>query len=192
MIGNLNYGNIVAPNGASIIYGANTTSDNFDIGNTNEETYQPYTIVITDEELDETIRANQVQYEKRENSSIIGPTVQSALRQLEYLILSNIPTFTREIISISAANAADAENPPLTFTNEFFEETTMVYYNGILLGNDASKGINQYEIFNEEKKIRILFPMEENDIIMLVGLSAAQNSSIEPPDWLTLINEGVY
>ena len=48
-------GNVVSPSGASMIFGATGNEDNTNIGTTNEDSYSPYSIVILEEDADETI-----------------------------------------------------------------------------------------------------------------------------------------
>lgn len=77
----LNIGNLVTPNGASLLFGAETTPNNLEIVRDNEHTWNPYTIII-DEELDENISANAVDYTPPSGSIITANDVQGAINQL--------------------------------------------------------------------------------------------------------------
>ena len=53
----LKIGNIVSPNGASVIFGAESSEDGTSLKTTNSDTYLPYDIVIVEEDTDETLPA---------------------------------------------------------------------------------------------------------------------------------------
>lgn len=77
----LNIGNLVTPNGASLLFGAETTPDNLEIMRDNEHTWNPYTIVI-DEETDESVFADMINYIPAPGSVITANDVQGAINQL--------------------------------------------------------------------------------------------------------------
>ena len=77
----LNIGNLVTPNGASLLFGAETTPNNLEIIRDNEHTWNPYTIII-DEEIDENIAADTVDYTPPSGSIITANDVQGAINQL--------------------------------------------------------------------------------------------------------------
>ncbi len=77
----LNIGNLVTPNGASLLFGAETTPNNLEIIRDNEHTWNPYTIII-DEEVDENISADTVNYTPPSDSIITANDVQGAINQL--------------------------------------------------------------------------------------------------------------
>lgn len=77
----LNIGNLVTPNGASLLFGAETTPNNLEIIRDNEHTWNPYTIII-DEEIDANITADTVDYTPPSGSIITANDVQGAINQL--------------------------------------------------------------------------------------------------------------
>ena len=76
-------GNIVSPNGASVIFGAESTQDGRGIATTNSDTYLPYDIVIVEEDTDETIPAHQVAFEPSPDSALTSNNIGSAVSELE-------------------------------------------------------------------------------------------------------------
>lgn len=102
----LKLGNIVSPNGASVIYGAESTEDHLNIETTNSETYKPYSIVIVEEDTDETIPAMQVTYDPPAGSAITSTDAQGAISELEGIIYSSVPVFSQEIWELSTNQAS--------------------------------------------------------------------------------------
>lgn len=77
----LNIGNLVTPNGASMIFGTEASDNALNLKTEHDETWNPYTIVI-DEEIDENIPANIVDYDPPANSILTATTVEEAINQL--------------------------------------------------------------------------------------------------------------
>ena len=92
----LKLGNIVSPNGASVIFGAESSDDAKSLKTTNSETYLPYDIVIVEEDPDEKIPATQIEYFSSANSAIKSVDVQGAITELENIIYATTPVFTQE------------------------------------------------------------------------------------------------
>ena len=67
-------GNIISPNGASVIFGSESTEDNKNIETVNSETYMPYDIVIVEEDVDETLPAEQISFAPDLDNSQITTT----------------------------------------------------------------------------------------------------------------------
>lgn len=74
----LNIGNLVTPNGASMIFGTEASDNALNLKTEHDETWNPYTIVI-DEEIDENIPANIVDYDPPANSILTATTVEEAI-----------------------------------------------------------------------------------------------------------------
>lgn len=101
----INLGNIVSPNGASVIFGAESTQDKQGIEINNSDTYLPYNIVIVEEDTDETIPADMISFEPNPLSALSSTTVQNAVNELEQVVYSKINT----AIEAAFANIARAE-----------------------------------------------------------------------------------
>lgn len=160
----LKLGNIVSPNGASVIYGAESTEDHLNIETTNSETYKPYSIVIVEEDTDETIPAMQVTYDPPAGSAITSTDAQGAISELEGIIYSSVPVFSQEIWELSTNQASQA------LTKTFSKDAMMVFYNGLL--------INETIHYNFTSNVIsfIDFTAEEGDILTVIGLAAGGNS----------------
>lgn len=79
----LNIGNLVTPNGASMIFGAKTTDDGLNLETENSHTWEAYTIVIEEEEdTDEIIPATNIIYESVGGEGLESTTVQDAITEL--------------------------------------------------------------------------------------------------------------
>ena len=70
----LNIGNLVTPNGASMIFGTEASNDGLTLKTEHDETWNPYTLVI-DEEIDENIPATMVDYTPSANSILTSTNV---------------------------------------------------------------------------------------------------------------------
>lgn len=165
----LKLGNIVSPNGASVIYGAESTEDHLNIETTNSETYNPYSIVIVEEDTDETIPADQVTYFAGTNSAITSTTTQGAISELEQIIYNSVPVFSQEIWELTANQTSQA------LTKTFSKDAMMVYYNGLLINET-------YHYTFESNTISFIdFAAEAGDILTIIGLAASggQGSSID-------------
>lgn len=157
----LKLGNIVSPNGASVIYGAESTEDHLNIETTNSETYNPYSIVIVEEDTDETIPADQVTYFAGTSSAITSTTAQGAISELEEIIYNSVPVFSQEIWELTANQASQ------TLTKTFSKDAMMVYYNGLLINET-------YHYTFESNTISFIdFTAEAGDLLTVIGLAAS-------------------
>lgn len=157
----LKLGNIVSPNGASVIYGAESTEDHLNIETTNSETYNPYSIVIVEEDTDETIPADQVTYFAGTNSAITSTTTQGAISELEQIIYNSVPVFSQEIWELTANQTSQ------TLTKTFSKDAMMVYYNGLLINET-------YHYTFESNTISFIdFAAEAGDLLTVIGLAAS-------------------
>lgn len=157
----LKLGNIVSPNGASIIFGAESTEDHLNIETTNSETYNPYSIVIVEEDTDDTIPADQVTYFAGINSAITSTTAQGAISQLEQIIYNSVPIFSQEIWELTPNQTSQV------LTKTFSKDAMMVYYNGLLINET-------YHYTFESNTISFIdFAAEEGDILTVIGLAAS-------------------
>lgn len=161
-----NVGNIVSPNGAAIIFGAETNEENAtDLTVANEETYNPYNIIIVEEDTDESIPAEQITFSPDPGSALTGETVQTAINELEQVVYNSVPVFTQEAIELA---------PGMSYcspTKTFSTTAMMVYYNGLLI----NEGIH-YTITGNT--INFLdFTFEEGDIITIIGLASSGGSA---------------
>lgn len=77
----LNIGNLVTPNGASMIFGTEASDNALNLKTEHSETWNPYTIVI-DEEIDENVPADMVDYTPPEDGILTATDVQGAIDQL--------------------------------------------------------------------------------------------------------------
>lgn len=81
----LNLGNLVTPNGASLIFGQQSSTDAQNIQTANTDTWKPYNIII-DEEVDEDLTADMIEYSPTDSSQITSTNVQQAIIDLETII----------------------------------------------------------------------------------------------------------
>lgn len=157
----LKLGNIVSPNGASVIFGAESSDDAKSLKTTNSETYLPYDIVIVEEDTNETIPAMQVTYEPTSGSAITSTDAQSAITELEQIIYSNVPVFTQEVHELSTNQTSQV------LTNTFSENAMMVYYNGLLINK------TYHYTFASNTISFIDFAAEAGDLLTVIGLAAS-------------------
>lgn len=164
---NIIKGNVISPNGASIIFGAKTNEENaINLTETNIDTYNnPYNIVIVEEDDDESIPAEQITFSPDPGSALTGETVQTAINELEQVIYNNVPVFTQEIISLSTGSLS------CQLSNNFSTNTMMVFYNGILI--NAGR---HYDMMNSTMYFNG-FSAEEGDILTVIGLAPATNNN---------------
>lgn len=157
----LKVGNIVSPNGASVIFGAESSEDGTSLKTTNSDTYLPYDIVIVEENTDETLPAEQIIYDPPSDSAITSTTVQGAISELENIIYATTPIFSQEVVTLTA-NAGSC-----TLSKTFSSTAMMVFYNGLLI----NEGIH----FSLSGKIISFldFAAEEGDILTVIGLASA-------------------
>lgn len=161
-----NTGNIVSPNGAAIIFGAETNEENaIDITVANDETYNPYNIVIVEEDTDESIPAEQITFSPNPGSSLTGETVQTAINELEQAIYNNVPIFTQEVIDLNAGASS------CSLSKSFSSNATMVFYNGILINSGK-----HYSMTNSTISFSG-FSAEAGDILTVIGLAASGGNS---------------
>lgn len=159
-------GNIVSPNGASVIFGAESTQDNRGIETVNSDTYLPYDIVIVEEDTDETLPAHQITFEPEPDSALTSNNVQSAISELEQIVYATTPVFTQEVWEL----AEGATSQSLTGT--FSPAAMMVYYNGLLI-NDTI----HFSLIG--KTIQFLgFSAEAGDILTVIGLSSSGGGNV--------------
>lgn len=157
----LKLGNIVSPNGASVIYGAESTEDHLNIETTNSETYNPYSIVIVEEDTDENIPADQITYFAGVNSAITSTTAQGAISELEQIIYNSVPVFSQEVWELTANQTSQA------LTKTFSKNAMMVYYNGLLINET-------YHYTFESNTISFIgFSAEAGDLLTIIGLAAS-------------------
>lgn len=162
-------GNIVSPNGASVIFGAESTQDNRGIEIVNTDTYLPYDIVIVEEDADETIPAEQITFSPDPGSALTGETVQNAINELEQVVYNNIPSFIQETCTLTQGGTLHI------LTNNYNTRGMMVFYNGLLINRDI-----HYQIVANNSRIGILlkdFVAEEGDNLTVIGLSSSGGGS---------------
>ena len=157
-------GNIVSPNGASVIFGAESTQDHRDIEILNSDTYLPYDIVIVEEDTDETIPANQVTFNPSSNSILTSDNVQSAINELTLAVYATARGFTQEVCVLTEGAISR------TLSGTFSPESMMVFYNGLLINNTI-------HFLLVGKTIQFLdFAAEEGDILTVIGFSSSGES----------------
>ena len=78
----INIGNLVTPNGASMIFGAKTAEDGLSLDTENSHTWGAYNIVIEEEDIDENIPATQITYSPVSGEGLESTTVQDAITEL--------------------------------------------------------------------------------------------------------------
>lgn len=157
-----NIGNIVSPNGASVIFGAETDEDNaIDITHANQHTFNPYNIVIVEEDTDETLPADQITFDPEPNSALTSDDVQNAINELEQIVYATTPVFTQEVWELTEGATSQS------LTGTFSPATMMVYYNGLLINDTIHFSLTG-------KIIQFLdFSAEAGDILTVIGLSSS-------------------
>lgn len=159
----LKLGNIVSPNGASIIFGAESTEDKRDIQVTNSETYQPYDIVIVEEDTDEIIPAEQISYTPPPASTITSLNAQGAISELEQIVYATTPVFSQETVLLSGDESS------YTLSKTFAYESMLVFYNGLLINEGIHFTLSEKTINFSD------FTSEDGDILTIIGLVSAGN-----------------
>lgn len=157
-------GNVVSPSGASMIFGATGNEDNTNIGTTNEDSYSPYSIVILEEDADETIPGEQIVFSPGANSKLTSSNVNAAVNELEQVVYNSVPIFTQEV------KTATANQSEFTLTKTFVASNMMVFYNGLLINN----GIHYS--FSSNKITLLDFTAEDGDILTVIGLAASNGN----------------
>lgn len=162
----LNLGNLVTPNGASLIFGAKVEEDGLDLSAPNAHTWEPYTIIIEEEDEGELIPADAILYDPPADSPITSTNLQTVISELVTLMGQVTPTLSSEVFTLSE-NASTC-----TYTKDFATNSIMIFYNGLML----NAGVH-YTIAN--KVISLLdFTAEADDIITIVGFAAASPNNI--------------
>jgi hypothetical protein len=82
----LNIGNLVTPNGASLIFGAKVEEDGLDLSAPNAHTWEPYTIIIEEEDEGELIPADAILYDPPADSPITSTNLQTVISELVTLM----------------------------------------------------------------------------------------------------------
>ena len=85
MANKLNIGNLVTPNGASLIFGSEASDDALSLKTNHTETFNPYTIVIEEEDDGDTLPATQITYDPPADSPLTATTVDAAINELANL-----------------------------------------------------------------------------------------------------------
>lgn len=160
----LRVGNITTPEGASIIFGSESTNDNQDILLTNEDTYNRYNIVVVEEDTDETLPAQQITFLPDVGSSLTSNNVQTAINELEQIVASSVPVFTEEAWILEEGQSFQV------LTKTFSASAMMVYYNGLLINK------NIHYSFSNNTITFLDFTAQEEDILTVIGLAAANNN----------------
>lgn len=170
-------GNVVSPSGASIIFGATGNADNTDINITNDDSYNPYSIVVIEEDEDETIPGEQIVFSPGANSKLTSSNMNAAVNELEQVVYNSVPVFTQEV---KTATAGQSE---FTLTKTFVASNMMVFYNGLLINNGT------HYLFSSNKITLSDFTAEDGDILTIIGLAASNGSSGSSTDANALIQE---
>lgn len=170
-------GNVVSPSGASMIFGATGNEDNTNIGTTNEDSYSPYSIVILEEDADETIPGEQITFSPGANSHLTSSNVNAAVNELEQVVYNSVPVFTQEV------KTATANQSEFTLTKTFVASNMMVFYNGLLINN----GIHYS--FSSNKITLLDFTAENGDILTVIGLAASNGNGGSSTNVNALIQE---
>lgn len=196
MIRRENQGNIISPNGASLLYGSQITEDGNNILIAeNDRVLLPYNILIVDEDDDDTIPADNITYESASGSEITGTNLASVIPELESLKVSKSGDTMTGALILSGADPTEeneavskkyVDNATPSFSQERFVasggetsftlnvslpgDSMMVFYNGLLM----NLGIH----YTYANNIITLdgFSAEANDIITVVGLAAPANA----------------
>ena len=79
----LSYGNVVTPQGASLLFGKKGNAEYTDIAIENTETWNPYTIIFEEEEEISSIPASSITYAPTGNGNLSSETVQEAISELD-------------------------------------------------------------------------------------------------------------
>ena len=173
MIQVLNNGNIISPKGASIIFGAESTKDHLDISVENESTYnEPYSIVIVEEDTDETLPAEQISYETMADSALTSNNVQGVIGELESLIYAVAPTLSQEAITLRK------DQETVTLNNQYSSTSMLVFYNGLLINAGLHYSFTGTSILLNG------FKAEADDILTVIGLSTTNSSLAHDPSLL--------
>lgn len=85
MANKINIGNLVTPNGASLIFGSEASNDALSLKTNHTETFNPYTIVIEEEDDGDTLPATQITYDPPVDSPLTATTVDAAINELANL-----------------------------------------------------------------------------------------------------------
>lgn len=85
MANKINIGNLVTPNGASLIFGSEASNDALSLKTNHTETFNPYTIVIEEEDDGDTLPATQITYDPPADSPLTATTVDAAINELANL-----------------------------------------------------------------------------------------------------------
>lgn len=101
---NINFGNLVTPNGASLIFGEKSTEDANNLSIENAETWNPYNIIIDEENGEDIVTADTVVYDS--NGELNSSTVQGAIDELEQLIHDTVENSTA--VTIETWETAEA------------------------------------------------------------------------------------
>lgn len=158
-------GNIVAPLGGSITFGDEASDDFLIITEENEHTYDnPYNIIITGEDTEDTLPADQISYSITAGSELTASTVQEAIEQLEQMLYGTTPVMYTDIHSLS-----DNETT-VSLNKTFYEDSMLVFYNGLLLNP-----ITHYTFTGSS--ISLDFEVLSGDILTVVGVSTAYAES---------------
>lgn len=162
---NINVGNVVSPSGASIIFGATSNDDNTSISTTNDDSYNPYNIIIIEEDENESIPGELVEFSPDANSSLTSSNMNAAVNELEQIIYNSVPVFTEEV------QTATADQTSFSLTKTFNASNMMVFYNGLLINNGTHFTFSSNTITLSD------FKAEAGDILTVIGLAASSGGS---------------
>ena len=104
---NIKNGNLITPKGASLIFGKEINSDDkTELAQRREDTYSPYTIVITEEDDDNNsyISASEINFNNNQ-SDLSATNVQGAIEEIETSIdelKTNLSGLTREFVEYNS------------------------------------------------------------------------------------------
>lgn len=154
---NLRLGNIVTPNGASLIFGSEFNEAAPTKVDANTETYNPYTIVVVEEE-DELIPADSVLY--TDETAGTTKTVQDAITDVYQVAANATPTLITEMKKFTGGESS------YKLTKTFFQSSMLVFYNGLLLNETI------HYTFGMNKITLLDFTAEADDILTVVGLGS--------------------
>lgn len=110
----LKNGNLVTPKGASLIFGKEANSSFSNILTTNNDTYSPYTIVITEDSDNDTILAAAVEY-NNSTTTIASNNVQGAITELHNYIKNQISIINDTIANLGGAKIIIEYNSSTAF-----------------------------------------------------------------------------
>ena len=178
----LKNGNLVTPKGASLIFGKEANSSFSDILTNNDDTYSPYTIVITEESENETISAAAVEY-NNSTTTIASDNVQGAITELHNYIKNQISIINNTINNLGGAHIIVEYNSSTAFS----EITTALakdysvwltintnIVDGTVTNNVISVPLSSYSTAANGSAIYYDFEINRED---LVGKIARVNSS---------------